>query len=754
NGNYSLDSEGLYDSWYGNGRLDTEDVNGNGKLDPGEDLNGNGRLDTEDVDRDGKLTTYRMFDRQPQWQTKSDLLSLEWRHTLSPRTYYTVRLSRYHTEQTSNVIERLNEDTDLDGVLDVYWATEPFEDLNGNNAWDEGEWYADLDKNGVYDYDLNWDVDGDGDNRNEDLNGNGLLDAYTPEKEVTTIDDDQDMFHDWNNNRYVDESERDWDGDGDIDEYDKRYFWIPWIEIKDEGFQHTTGGFYGVGSGHPYTFNRTHWHKDFKDVYMAQFDLLSQITDHHKFNTGFELSYYDMFNYSPPDRYSYAEKYHVNPIEWAAYLTDKMEYAGLVVNAGLRVQYFDPRQQYPAPEPYVDENRNGEYDYGESFTDVDGDAKWDDGETDPTWSGEDYADWDGDGAPEYYKVREALAGNYIHEIDDHKNPKWAKVRWNLMPRLGVSHAITDKAMLYFNYGRYFQRPAMAYIFRNINYDMGGGYPIVGNPNLAPELTTQYEVGVRYEFLPGFLVEGKGFYKDIFGLTDTRPVFWTVSDWYTTYFNRDFGNVRGFELTLLRRPPGLITGEVNYTYSISKGKASSIRQGYLTEWSGNIVPTFESYLQWDQTHMLVAHVNLIYHNFLTSLIFNYGSGTRYTRPGQGKLIVENTERYPSRLSSSLRMSYGFSIGKMRASMFFLVNNLFNKRDVRRLPDVQWYHTYKTLAEDYESGKITYNEYMTQVDLNHDGKIDQNKNYPERGAYLNPVVYSDIRRVQIGLSFRLN
>jgi outer membrane protein insertion porin family len=39
----------------GNGRLDTEDINRNSVLDPGEDLNGNGILDTEDTDRDGIL---------------------------------------------------------------------------------------------------------------------------------------------------------------------------------------------------------------------------------------------------------------------------------------------------------------------------------------------------------------------------------------------------------------------------------------------------------------------------------------------------------------------------------------------------------------------------------------------------------------------------------------------------------------------------------------------------------------------------
>lgn len=754
NNNNQLDSEEIYDHWYGNSQLDTEDVNGNGILDPGEDLNGNGFLDTEDVDRNQRLTNFRMFDRVPLWRAQSDRVTVELRHTLSPRTYYTITVAQYHTELTSNVIERLNEDTDMDGILDVYWATEQFEDLNGDGAWNAGEWFGDINGDGVYNLDLDWDVDGDGDRRNEDLNGNGILDSYTPDKELTNVRDPQDMFTDWDDNGYVDQSQRDWDGNGVEDEYDRDYFWMPWDAIPSEGFTHTTGGFYGVGAGHPATFNRDLWHRDSKDITTIKGDFVSQVNHTHKFSAGFESIKYDIFNYDPPDRYGYAEKYKVKPSEWAAYLTDKMEFAGLVVSAGVRVQQFHPEQNFPGDEPYVDGNNNNEYDIGESFTDLDGNGRWNSGESDPTWTSNDFADWNGDGNPQQYKLYEDLSGVYIHQIDDLKNPVKAKQKSYFMPRLGISHRITDRAMLYFNYGKYFQRPAMSYIFRNINYDMGGGFPIVGNPGLDPELTTSYEMGVRYEFIPGFLFEATGFYKDIYGLTDTRAIYWSVSDWYTTYYNRDFGNVRGFEFILLRRPPGIVTGELNYTYSISKGKSSGVGQGYLTEWSGNIEPTFESYLTWDQTHMLIANIIVGLGPVRTSFVFNYGSGTRYTRPEQGRVVIENTEQFPSRFSSDMRMSYNLGFRGASASVFMLVTNLFNIRNIRgssNLIDVQWYHTYKGIMEQYENGDLTRNEYMQLMDLDHDGKEDPNKLNPERGAFGSPSVYSPARRVQIGMSF---
>ena len=131
------------------------------------------------------------------------------------------------------------------------------------------------------------------------------------------------MFHDNNHNGYVDESERDWDGNGVINELDQRYGWLDWSDIPDEGFKHTTGGFYGVGAAHPYTFNRDHFHYDKKVRTTFKFDFVSQINKNNKIETGLELNKHDLTNYWPPDRYGYAEYYTVTPRELSVYLSDK-----------------------------------------------------------------------------------------------------------------------------------------------------------------------------------------------------------------------------------------------------------------------------------------------------------------------------------------------------------------------------------------------------------------------------------------------
>ena len=44
-------------------------------------------------------------------------------------------------------------------------------------------------------------------------------------------------------------------------------------------------------------------------------------------------------------------------------------------------------------------------------------------------------------------------------------------------------------------------------------------------------------------------------------------------------------------------------------------------------------------------------------------------------------------------------------------------------------------------------------MSNVDLDHDGKVDDNKLNPERGPYMHPAVYQEERRFRIGITIGL-
>jgi len=710
-------------SWYGNGQLDTEwnDLNGNGTYEEWVDLdgdgikessewndiNGNGVLDTEDLNHDGDLDQFDMMDHTPEFEARSDQFGFTLTHTLSERTFYEVRLSRYRTYLKWNIIETTNEDQDGDGRFDMGeltytgdGATYVWNDVNGDGVI---QYTEDLNSNGQLDYELEpnlnpnehfgWDngldgipgtgdygegdgivttedLDGDGrfDSSPEDLNGNGIWDYvyYGPDK---------DLYTDENHNGYVDASEVGPDS-----------LWIPMTELPMFGVgEKDDDGFFKYGIGN--TYHRDRWHEDEKYTYNAQYHITSQINKNHQLKLGVEGSYYDIMVYDVDAASGgniYGEDYTVYPYSFAAYAQDKMEFEGLIVNAGLRFDYFDANyDNYPS--------------------DI----------TDP--------------------VVDITTGGVI------KNPTSIDAKYAWSPRLGISHPITDRDVLYFNYGRYFQVPRFSYLFENLTFQLFGAYPRMGNANLEPEQTTSYELGVKHQFANDLVLNVTGFFKDITGLTDTRQIYYSASNWYGIYDNTDYGNVRGFEVTVIRPRHRYLSGTATYTYSFARGKNSSPTADYVTIWEGNNVPTTETFLDWDQRHTITANVDLrtldnetffgIPHtdNLGFNFIIEYGSGMPWSPPtrDQDKWKYENTERMPYTLNVDMIADKGFRWNKLYTKVFIEVRNLFNKLNILDIDDEEWY--------------------ALQVDEN------GNRIYDADGPYDNPTVYGQERLIRIGAKF---
>ena len=70
----------------------------------------------------------------------------------------------------------------------------------------------------------------------------------------------------------------------------------------------------------------------------------------------------------------------------------------------------------------------------------------------------------------------------------------------LSPRLGVAFPLDVKTILRFNYGQFYQQPNLqdlyaSYRFLEYKLNTGGYFVGFGNPNLRPEHTVAYEVGM-------------------------------------------------------------------------------------------------------------------------------------------------------------------------------------------------------------------------------------------------------------------
>lgn len=645
-----LDGDG--NPWYGNGQVDSEDGNHNGVLDSGEDLNGNGAIDTEDLNHDWVLgnktpDVYDMESHQPFLNQNTNSFSAKWNHALSSKSFYEISVSRYQTRAHYNTREKYNEDANGNGILDLEESygsineipddmLERYGSLLRSNA-DQSFFWIDHNGNGVYEY--------------EDLNGNREWDWVKYGRET-------DLFRDDNDNGYIDASEI-----GDQDN------WLTWEEINFNSNSKDNDGYYRYGDGK--TYNRARWNNDDKVTWTINGNITGQVHRYHQLKGGVEFKDYYVMDHDV-DMASggnvYGQNIEADPRSYGLWTEDKMEFEGMIVNLGMRLDVFDVNwTNFPADitDPVVDATSGGEV-------------------KDPTSID-----------PEYY--------------------------WS--PRLGVAFPITEFDLLSFNYSRNFQVPIFARLFTNATWDFSGAFPLVGNPSLEPERTTAYELTLRHQFSEDLVVVATGFYKDISGLVDTRQVFYNSLNWYGLYINKDYGNVRGFELSLEKRFSNFYSGNISYTYSVAKGKSSVTGQGYLTAYNGTVPRTTESYLNWDQRHTIYGNIQFMVpkgtrpfgQSWLDetsfSIIGQYGSGLPYSSPSNNKNPPINDKRLPHTLSFDGRMQKRFSVSKNFGFYGYLaVYNMFDQRNIDQRyfqanANIEWYEN--TDENNIQRGAPGYN-----------------------------------------------
>ena len=402
-----------------------------------------------------------------------------------------------------------------------------------------------------------------------------------------------------------------------------------------------------TATGYP-SFNRYRYHQETHVTTTGEASFTAQVTPMHEIKTGFMYKKYDL-NYFHADVASggnyYMEKHHTHPYQWAAYFRDKIEARGMVVNAGVRVDYFNSNTYYP--------------------------ADWSDPVTNPTTGGEI------------------------------KNPIKAKPRWQISPRLGISHPITDRDVLHFTYGHYFEVPRLYYLLRHAGtWYMYGAFGLYGNPNMNVERTISYEVGVEHAITRDFKIDVSGFYKDIVGLATTKQIYRSATDWYGLYTNGDYGHARGLELTLKKRPTraGLwapISGTISYTFMIAKGRYSSAYASYHAVWANQRLMTKEHYLDWDERHTIAANIDIRIPGIGTgiNIIYRYGSGLPYTPPARDPYIQPiNEARRPPTTTTDIKLRQPFRVKGNELMLFFDILNAFDKTNLNSISDVQWYEQY--------------------------------------------------------------
>jgi outer membrane receptor protein involved in Fe transport len=413
--------------------------------------------------------------------------------------------------------------------------------------------------------------------------------------------------------------------------------------------------------------------------WIGKFDLTSQVNNNHQLKFGSELRLYELkldsysltakryqgrdeaitpFTPAIPDISTiFHDKYMRTPRELSAYVQDKMELQDIILNIGLRFDYFNANSVVP-----VDPTDPNVYD--------------------PFKLENKYKNPE---APDSLQIPFTVAERRAFM------QKKVKAKMQLSPRLGIAYPITDKGVIHFSYGHFFQIPEFQYLYDSPDFKLnsGGGMSIIGNADLKPQQTTQYEIGLQQEIINDVGVDISLFYRDVRDWVGTSPMIRTARQvvLYSIYENRDYENVRGITVQLEKRYANNLYAKVDYTYQVAEGTYSNpddAFNAYVAEQEPriNLIP-----MGWDQRQ--TANVQLMYmkNNWTMSLIGKYRTGLPYTpvfakgaRVGGTALIGlrENSSRRPDISSVDFYMTKKFSAGTLEFTLFAYVYNLFDQK----------------------------------------------------------------------------
>ncbi|HLP15355.1 MAG TPA: TonB-dependent receptor [Bacteroidota bacterium] len=276
----------------------------------------------------------------------------------------------------------------------------------------------------------------------------------------------------------------------------------------------------------------------------AKVDFTSQVDFNNQIKAGFQVRRHDI---NKIGRYSllgintvdarlnrrlFVEDWDVKPTEMGVYVTDRMEYAGLVINLGARMDRWDPDASR-----YVN----------------------------------DFAPW--------------LKTTGM--IDDSSRTDFIPVRSNsklsaqyfFSPRLGVSHPISDEAAMYFSYSRNTTPIPFSRLYTSYNTILGsaGSFNPMFLPTTDPTTSSNYELGVQWEFVPQkFGLTFTAYMRDIQNYSN-QGVTLQYSGNATMNFAAQYADSRGVEISIQALRQSYfdfltLQGRVNYAYSYVKASS--------------------------------------------------------------------------------------------------------------------------------------------------------------------------------------
>ncbi|MDW7682087.1 MAG: TonB-dependent receptor, partial [bacterium] len=301
----------------------------------------------------------------------------------------------------------------------------------------------------------------------------------------------------------------------------------------DQSYMENKVNFYGTGGLYRPRYPAPLYSKTTRNVTTLKADLTSQLSFTHQIKTGaqFRMHYIDVTQLQAelggrghrfPMEAFHVDMHTFHPKEAAVYFQDRIEYGGMIVNIGARIDGYDNDTQ--------------------RFEN-------------------DFHPWD---------YRTDATGT----VTELAPARGEKVGWNwyFSPRLGVSHPITDRMAMHYSFGKFVQYPNFASLYQDYNFTNYSASPQMESvwPDQEPMRSTAYEIGLQWALFADITMDANVYYRDV---ENYSSLAWNLTPYagQGVMFRSSWGNAdaRGIEVSLEKRRTGWYSGRVSYAYSYIK-----------------------------------------------------------------------------------------------------------------------------------------------------------------------------------------
>lgn len=412
-----------------------------------------------------------------------------------------------------------------------------------------------------------------------------------------------------------------------------------------------------------------------RDVLQLKADLTSQINYNHQLKTGVLYRAHNISKLMQRTQITVTysnlpfeiSDYERSPKEMAWYLQDRIEYGGVIVNAGVRVDGLNVDAEQIADPFHPSEEADYTYSTGETHT-----------YRSPIRAGE--------------------------KVD---------TQWFVQPRLGISHPISESAAMHYSWGKFYSPPSFSNLYDDYSSFTNPAWPTLYDVEADPTTATAYEMGIQYSFHPDYVLDLTAYYRDIENYGRLGLVMSPADAGFATYtFNTSGGyaDSRGLEVSVERRAVGKISGRVNYAYSYIKAsrngnnstpfpdktsftyKAEADIEAfdvalankeafntYEANVNGGGNPLVSGY---DRAHRLgLSLMAELPAEVMLSLITTAESGFHYNITATtDDPRARESDRAPWNMRSDLRFSRSFPVAGQSIGGFLEVRNLFDRKNI--------------------------------------------------------------------------